>query len=187
MIDIEVFLDIDGCANNHSKFENGYSGVTSDCRRNINRLLREVPDSKIVVSSAWRYLVLNGSMTLKGFESLLLTHGLCVYNRIKGVTISDEEQAAEMGFPQANFNNMTEWHNWVNIYGAKIRKEQILKYVNKTKPETWVVIDDIILDIPNQIVTDYNIGFTEDDAEKAIGILRGMNGLSLCRGRMGAL
>lgn len=87
-----IFLDIDGVLNRHQQHENGYCGTDPECVRHFNRLLANAPDWKIVISSAWRYLILNGAMTLKGFESMLLTHGLNVKDRIAGRTRADHHR-----------------------------------------------------------------------------------------------
>jgi hypothetical protein len=87
-----IFMDIDGCLNRH-----GYDPVAESCTidpecvRNFNRVLDAVPDAMIVLSSAWRYMVLNGAMTLKGFEYLLRTHGVHCAGRLLDITCPDEE------------------------------------------------------------------------------------------------
>lgn len=71
-----LFLDIDGVLNGHEKLPGSqYCGIRPDCVARLNHVLKET-GAKIVVSSAWRYLILGGSMTLDGFGYLLTTHGL---------------------------------------------------------------------------------------------------------------
>lgn len=82
-----IFLDIDGVLNDHTQMENHYCGTKYECVQQFNRILDAVPEAKIVISSAWRYMILRGDVTLKGFEMLLLTHGVKCHERVIGHTI----------------------------------------------------------------------------------------------------
>ncbi len=71
-----LFLDIDGVLNGHefdAKAES--AGLRRDCVDRLNRVLDET-GCEVVLSSAWRYMVLGGAMTLSGFGYLLRTHGV---------------------------------------------------------------------------------------------------------------
>jgi len=73
-----LFLDIDGVLNGHEKLQGSpYCGVRADCMARLNRIVRET-GCRFVLASSWRYMVLLGQMTLKGFEYLMITHGLIV-------------------------------------------------------------------------------------------------------------
>lgn len=85
-----IFLDIDGVLNNHTQHANGYCGMQSASVEAFNGVLLAYPHAKIVITSAWRYLILNGSMTLRGFESMLLTHGVDCFGRVIGHTEADK-------------------------------------------------------------------------------------------------
>lgn len=52
-----IFLDIDGVLNDHRRMRNGYSQLTRRCVRELAKILRTRPEARIVVSSAWRYIV----------------------------------------------------------------------------------------------------------------------------------
>lgn len=84
-----LFLDIDGVLNGHQKDEQGYCRIVPYCVNYLNRVI-DATDCKIVLSSAWRYMIHCGAMTLKGFEYMLITHRLKVLNRIIGLTKPDE-------------------------------------------------------------------------------------------------
>lgn len=86
-----LLLDIDGCLNKMIPHPNGYFGTDKDNVETFNHFLGLWPDLKIVISSSWRYLIQPHLMTLQGFESLLLTHGVDCKNRIVGRTPLDEE------------------------------------------------------------------------------------------------
>lgn len=145
-----VFLDVDGVLNDHSTYANGYCGLKPECVAQFNRVLQET-SADIVLSSAWRYLVLSGSMDLRGLTNLFLTHGLDCYGRIVGVTPSDEDIPVRGRQIRA----------WLNEYGDGRR---------------YVVIDDmddeddfrITANGHPMIQTDGNVGMTEIDADWVI-------------------
>jgi hypothetical protein len=144
-----LFLDIDGVLNGHRAHENGYCGTYPSCVAVFNDILEHFPEIPIVVSSAWRYLVLNKCMTIKGFENMMLTHGLKCRGRFEGITVSDE------------------------VFST--REYQILDYVGDSKSE-WLAIDDLPLALPdtNFYRTNGETGLTEEDGSKIKNILLGL-------------
>lgn len=63
-----IFIDIDGVLNDHSiSNDSGYCGILPICMSRWNSILRST-GAQVVISSAWRYMVLEGSMTLEGFR-----------------------------------------------------------------------------------------------------------------------
>lgn len=98
MIGPFIFLDIDGVLNGHDKHPNGYCGIDRESVALLNKIITAT-SAKVVVSSAWRYFVLRGEMTLAGFGGLLCTHGLqwgCVVD-VLGPDISDGMGGADRG------------------------------------------------------------------------------------------
>lgn len=69
-----LFLDIDGVLNCHDARPNGYCGIHPGKVRLLDQIV-ERTGCRIVLASAWRYLILNGSMNLDGFGNILLIHG----------------------------------------------------------------------------------------------------------------
>lgn len=146
-----LFLDIDGVLNDHTRMASGYCTIHQDKAELLNQILDAHPDVQVVISSAWRYLVTGGQMTVKGFENMLLTYGLKVHNRIHGVTRVDRN-------------------------GDECRSAQILEYVNATffgpdRP-SFVVLDDLFMPLPELLQTTSSIGLTRDIAEEAIRRLK---------------
>lgn len=47
-----LFLDIDGVLNSHTKLANGYCGIEPKQVEMLNCLLDDIPDLKLVISSA---------------------------------------------------------------------------------------------------------------------------------------
>ena len=85
-----LFLDIDGVLNGHEWDEGaGSNRIRYHCIRHLNRVIAETA-CKIVLSSAWRYMIHGGAMTMNGFDYLLRTHGTCGA-RVVGITLKDEE------------------------------------------------------------------------------------------------
>jgi len=59
-----IFLDIDGVLN-HSHFgkdENDKYGFADDCIQNLKKILAKVPNTKIVISSAWKHFTMQGNV-----------------------------------------------------------------------------------------------------------------------------
>jgi hypothetical protein len=142
-----VYLDLDGVLNDHKPNPNGYNSLKRECVEEFNRILEEVPDLRIVISSAWRYMHPE-AMTLKGFEYLLLTHGIDCKDRGLGFTKKDEEIPTRGG--------------------------QIVDYIKQLPTMTnYVILDDMAFDfaemgLKNFIQTNSDMGLTWYDAERAI-------------------
>lgn len=144
-----LFLDIDGVLNNHSVMDNNFCGIQADKVKLVNDIIQST-NCNIIISSAWRYMVTYGSMTLKGFENLLLTHGLDVYNKILDVTVADEDSAS--------------------------RGVQISRAIAKHRIDRYAIVDDLDLDISRIhgdkfIKTNPSIGITKKEVEKIKEIL----------------
>lgn len=157
-----IFLDIDGVLNGHEKLASGYCGIRPDCAARLNRLLETVPDAMLVISSAWRYMILRGDMTLKGFEYLLLVHGVQAHGRVLGHTEADDELCNEPNHFDADA--------WKAI-GLRMRAEQIRKYIAHAGATRFVVLDDLPLEVESLVQTDGAIGLTDEDVECAILVL----------------
>ena len=145
-----IFLDIDGCLNGHEFIAGSLSNmIRPDCVARLNRIL-EATDAKLVISSAWRYMIHGGAMTLNGFEYMLRTHGLPA-NSVVGYTATDET---------------------IPLRGDQIRRWITLEGAGVTK---WIVLDDLTEGMANvkhrQIVTDGQTGLTDDDVNRAIEML----------------
>jgi HAD domain in Swiss Army Knife RNA repair proteins len=157
-----VFLDIDGVLNDHAKLPSNYCGIQMKQVIHLNKLLDDLPDLKIVVSSAWRYLILRGEMTLKGFEMLLLINGVKCYGRLVGHTVADGDICDEP--------DHFDVEAWKEV-GLKMRAAQIKRYLELNPNKAFVVLDDLPLQVENQVQTDPSIGLTVDDIEEAMRIL----------------
>jgi hypothetical protein len=75
MIGPFIFLDLDGVLNGHQSHHNGYCSLDPDSVLIFNDILKRT-GAKVIVSSAWRYFILRGEMTLAGLQGLLCTHGV---------------------------------------------------------------------------------------------------------------
>ena len=151
MIDKVLFLDIDGVLNGHEKhLYNNYCKLKESCFINLNKIIKETR-CKIIISSAWRYIILDGEMTLRGFKYMLFTHGLCHDAEIIGCTKRDDD-----------------------IF---LRDDQILDYVKEHGIKNYIVLDDNPMDMDasklnNRLIkTDEKVGLTEIEVEKAIKLL----------------
>jgi hypothetical protein len=118
-----IVLDIDGVLNDHKAIIGHYCGIEYKKAKLLNQLLR--PEVKLLLSSAWRYMIHAGSMTEKGFEFLLTTHGIDAIGRIIGITAEDED------IPK--------------------REQQISAALIRHRPERFVIFDDLALKFPDKI------------------------------------
>lgn len=115
-----IFLDVDGVLNSHKDVqENGINSINRTCMAFLNQVIGET-GAQLVISSAWRYMILGGAMTLDGFRYMLQTYGLRTDAVLHGHTVPDE------AIPE--------------------RGDQILSYVLNAGPtgtvESWIVLDD---------------------------------------------
>lgn len=158
-----LFLDIDGVLNDHAKLPSGYSGIQLERVHVLNAILDAIDDLRLVISSAWRYQVTDGAMTLRGFETLLLVHGVRCHARLHGVTDRD---------PVVSGPNHMDVDTW-NLLGLTWRAEQIERYVRRHQPPRYAVVDDLPLVTPNFVQTRGDVGLTLGDAVRLMDLLRG--------------
>jgi hypothetical protein len=77
-----IFLDFDGVLNQMTqrpgdKFGRQYNyarWIDPACMARLNRIV-DATGAKLVISSSWRNLVHNGSMTIAGFQAMMRSHG----------------------------------------------------------------------------------------------------------------
>ena len=150
-----IFLDVDGCLNDHS-FDKVAESCTilRSCVIQLNRIIFEV-NPKIVLSSAWRYMILMKAMSISGFEYMLRTHGVACTDRIIGTTNIDIKDGSERAM---------QVYQWIQQ--------------NKSKIGNYVIIDDMDFgykkyNLNNFVQTDGKVGLTEKDADEAILYLTG--------------
>lgn len=152
-----LFLDIDGVLNGHDYSPDAESStIRKECVVNLSRILTQ-SDCKVVIISAWRYMILGEAMTIKGFEYMLRTHGLAgIKDRIVGITRKDYESG--------QVENSTE------------RADQITEWLGEHKEvSNYVVLDD--LDLGHSLFhpfvqTDGKVGLTAQDVEKVLHIFK---------------
>ena len=85
-----LFLDIDGVLNDHVPVTDYICGIDRDKIRRLNEIVKAT-GAEVVISSAWRYMILDGAMTVDGFRYMLTTHGLASFVKVVGHTKSDEQ------------------------------------------------------------------------------------------------
>lgn len=155
-----VFLDIDGVLNTHDFDPTAESApIHRDKVVLLNAILVNT-DARVVVSSAWRYLVHRGDMSLTGLDWLLRSHGM-LSNRLVGITRPDtmvlqpdgeyRPEAMERG------RQITDWR------------------AANSHTEAYVVIDDMDLGITDAghpwVETLPDVGLRERDITLAVEIL----------------
>ncbi len=155
-----IFLDIDGVLNRCGNLNGTGRMFEPECTWALKWVI-EKTNAAIVLSSSWRYYVLDtdefpSSMTLSGFEFLLRTHGLCpfgVHPVVVGTTAKD--------LPDNRLD------------GRLMRCEQIQEWIDRHKPERYVAIDDADLGMEfcEFVKTDGSVGLTIDNAIEVVRLL----------------
>ena len=157
-----LFLDVDGVLNSHDFSEAAMCGpIHADKERRLNGVLI-LTGAKVVLSSAWRYLVHRDEMNLTGLDWLLRSHGLLA-GRLIGVTGPDTM------VERPHWDGSTPWPH------TNERGEQIRDWLTANPAERVAVVDDLDLGITAVglplVLTDGKVGLTEADAEKLVAIL----------------
>ena len=134
-----IFLDIDGVLNGHEWCHRGGLRINQMPARVLNAIVQE-NECSVVVSSTWARHIEKGDCTATGFSWMLRTHGIeCkVVDGINGMIID-----------------------------PKIRTDNILKWVEENKPDKWIAIDDLPLQLPYFIRPNPAIGLTPVDVKNA--------------------
>lgn len=154
-----IFLDIDGVLNDgHAEEGAAYCGIQRPLVGRLNRILHAVPDCQLVISSSWRYFIFAGHMTITGFEVMLAAAGVHCRGRVHGHTESDEKCCV----PQKLSDDT--WYD-------RTRAKQIEAYIDEHSILQYVVLDDMVMDIPNLLLTNCWEGLTDEIVDKAIELL----------------
>lgn len=152
-----IFLDIDGVLNGHEYDEMSQSPIINHhCVFTLNRILDNC-DAKICIISSWRYQIIKGATTIKGFEYMLRSHGVHCVDRVIGFTQEDEihsECADDMV-------RDIEIAVWLALAGFKKQTDK------------FVIIDDAKgrYFLENRVQPQGAIGLQMTDAIKALRIL----------------
>lgn len=164
-----LFLDIDGVLNAHEPLcpEVLCGRIHADKVGRLNRVLRST-DARIVLSSAWRYIIHRAEMNLGGMEWLLRSHGI-IAGRLIGITRPDTMMPT-------TFDGRPE--NWPveNERGRQIHDWLIDNRNDADFGSPYVVVDDLDLGISVAghpfVHVNGAIGLTDHDADRMIRMLR---------------
>jgi len=174
-----IFLDIDGVLNDHHHYGNSYCRLKHECVMELARILEAVPEAKIIVTSAWRYLLHQEVFRSTGLEYMFCMFGMpyaTAYSSVIGFTATDEDTCIYLGLsePGAELD-----YEWLKENGELVRREQVYSVLKdltqldeKPSPITFVVLDDLDLQLDELIQTDGNVGLTRELADLAIQKLR---------------
>lgn len=156
-----LFLDIDGVLNTPESYAPGRALIEPACARQLQRVI-DATGARLVLSSAWRYQILRGAVTLQGFQHLLRSHGIRAH--VLGTTGRDARDT------QQEYDGRT---------GPQERARQIRSWLADC-PEAplprWAVVDDAKLSLADPelpiVETDGGVGLTPADADRLITLLR---------------
>jgi len=158
-----IFLDIDGVLNRHEQHH-----ITKYCSINRNLAVQfqavlEIADAEFVLSSAWRYLVLNHAMTLQGLRYLFNTHWIDG-SRLIGVTRPDTLVAGKP-IPDERGKQISDWLN------GERRPYVVIDDGGKREDESFTDLGISTAGHPF-VLTQSNVGLSSDNAVRAIKILK---------------
>jgi hypothetical protein len=148
-----LFLDIDGVLNYHTFDPSSQSNaIDRESIERLNRIL-ETTKARIVLSSAWRYMIHKHALTLKGFHFLLRTHGMVATvdgsdEVIIDITCRDEDIPTRAGQIQA----------WLDTH----------------QPERYAILDDMDLGFTEANMNWIEVlgeGLTDRDVREAVALL----------------
>lgn len=163
MSDCLLFLDIDGVLNCHEFDREIMCGQIHKGKVTLLNTVLRATGAKIVLSSAWRYLVHRGEMNLRGLEWLLRSHGILA-DRLVGITREDTVKTAN-GF---NGDPIT----WCQ---QDERGKEIAEYLRDCEWDRYAVVDDLDLGISEAghpfVQTDGKVGLTEEAAASLMDLL----------------
>lgn len=158
-----LFLDIDGVLNQHEPLhpEVMCGNIHDDKVHRLNLILAET-GAKIVLSSAWRYIVHRGEMNLAGMGWLLRSHG--ILDRLVGITRPDTMMPAM-------FTGKEAWPV------ENERGQQIADYLAVNPCSRYVVLDDLDLGISKAghpfVHVNGAVGLWSNDVADAVAKLSG--------------
>lgn len=158
-----IFLDVDGVLN--SKFwDNDHQREISEGKYvdlSAVKLLGTLVDrtgAKIILHSGWRFWFDESMNPLKPAAEFFINAMANEDMIISGVTpdLTTEEIRKAKKF-------------------SLVKADEILTWLKENPSDNWVVLDDLDLNNPeiqsHQVKTDPEVGFTDQDVEKAITIL----------------
>lgn len=164
-----LFLDIDGVLNGHDWDDEAMScNVRRECVKRLNRVVAET-GCRVVLSSAWRYIVHGGDMTLRGFGYMLRTHGL-VADRAGRLFVGLTDEDAEPCVPGDSDvgERGRQCRKWLDDYAARPAAFKV---------SAFAAVDDEDHDFAASsipaVITDGSRGLTDDDADRLIRLLNG--------------
>lgn len=174
MIDKLLFLDVDGCLNLHLWMPAAKScNIHRPAVLQFNRILTTT-GCKVVLSSAWRYMIFGGAMTLGGFSYMLRTHGALDGDWLIGTTDPDETCAhcghrdVKCGEPCRDCENVTaRGHQitaWLKTHGP------VGRYVVLDDDDFWISASQHPF-----VQTNGKRGLTKAKADRVIEMMNGVD------------
>lgn len=166
-----IFLDIDGVLNDHAWDTEVMCGqIQQDKVARLNHILH-VTGARIVLSSAWRYIIHRGESNLMGLEWLFRSHGILM-NRLISYTRPDTAEQP----PRWD----GDLHTWIrtNERGVQIA-DWLAEFTASAaeQPSPYVAIDDLDLGISEAghpfVQTNGAVGLTDGDVLQSIRLLGG--------------
>lgn len=168
-----LFLDVDGVMNCHEWDERVRCGTWHPDKVQLLNMVLEETGAKIVMSSAWRYLVYRGEMNLVGLEWLMRSHGV-LEGRLIGITPNDSP-ATSIRYKGDRDSYPVESLRGVHIKMWLMHEEKNVVKRPEGPVESYAVVDDLDLSISACghpfVQTDGEVGLSAYNAFRLIQLL----------------
>lgn len=161
-----LFLDVDGVLNCHEFDPEVMCGqIHPDKVDRLNTILRAT-EARIVLSSAWRYILFRGEFNLMGLEWLLRSH------RVLADWLVGHTREDTLVVQPADYRGEPRIWTLTNERG-----QQIADYLDTVQHRgRYVVLDDLDLGISAMghpfVQTNSTVGLTDLDMRQAIRLLK---------------
>lgn len=181
-----LFLDIDGVLNGHQWMREAQSNnICRPCVLQLNRIIKAT-GCKIVLSSAWRYMIHGGAMKLNGFAYMLRTHGMVglLHNDVMIGLTEPDEVCPSCDYRHKRRGSKVECkfgpdgnRMCIKCGASSTRGRQISSWLRRKGDgvEKYVVLDDDAFDFAERghpfIQTNAKRGLTAYGADKVIAML----------------
>lgn len=142
-----IFLDIDGVLNGHEWCHTDEGLRIFPQQARYLQIIADRTEAQVVLISSWRSWINRGLMTPEGFSRLLLSHG-CKVDVIDALPEKDHD-----------------------LHHREDRTIKMKEWIKKHRPNHYVVLDDLKLDIPHLIRPNPATGLVPRNITEAVELL----------------
>ena len=141
-----IFLDVDGVLNGHEWLsQDGFVPKINKPQAKHLYILLWKSAAKVVLISSWRSMIHSGKMDIRGMNSLFKSHG------IRNIDVIDILPPHDLALKHKDDRTIL-----------------LNQWVNKHRPKSYIVLDDLPLDVENLIRPDPGVGLDAEHVKLAM-------------------